>query len=334
MKQAAMATFSLIPSPFQPVPGIKPQGGPSNLPAPFKRDEWKIVGDSAEMKRLRLQIRRIGPHFRAVLISGERGAGKELVAHAMHQESVKDDGPFVAAASGNRIAYLMKVAQCGTLFFKGIDDMPLETQDELLAVLRKNEWAQDGLAAPQKLGTRIIASTKQDLRGLAASGLFRQELWQRIAMVQIALPPLRKRMEDVPLLAAHLLGQFAQKQRENLTITKEAMDLLKSHCWPGNVEELEHVLGDAALQSQDGVLHAWHINISATPSKAPQDMAFVESWTEATRLQDVVNRHVLRVLNHCAGNKLRAAELLGISRSTLYRMLDTCAPGLCISERD
>lgn len=334
MKVAAMATFSPIPSSFQAVAEIKPQIGFVPFSDALRINEWKIVGDSTAMKRLRLQIRRIGPHFRTVLISGERGTGKELAARTLHQESRKDNGAFIAAAFGNRIAYLMKLARGGTLFFDGIDYMPLETQDELLEVLRRHEWAQDGLAAPQKLSARIIASTKQDLRGLVASGQFRQELYQRIAMVQIGILPLRKRMEDVPLLVMYFLDRFVKKYQKKMTIAKGAMELLQSHGWPGNARELEDVLEKTATQCPSGVIQACDLTFSTEPLEFEQTMAFAEDKIETTRLQDVMDQHVLRVLKNCAGNKLRAAELLGISRSTLYRMLDTTATDLSVQGRD
>lgn len=320
-----MATFSHIPSPFRPSLRIEPQGSAPVFPVPVEANDWSFVGDSAAMKRLRLQIRRIGPHFRIVLIHGEPGTGKARVAHALHQQCAGTDGPFIAAASGNRIDYLMKIARCGTLFFNGIDNMPLETQQELLEMLRRNEWTQNGLAAPQKLSTRIIASTKQDLRGLVASGRFRQELYQRIAMVQIGMPPLRERIEDVSELAMHFIDRFARRyQGKKLTITKDAMELLKSRSWPGNVEELASVLEGAVLQTQNDVIRALDLTVAATPFESSNA---AESTAEAIRLQEVVDRHVLRVLKDCAGNKLKAAELLGISRSTLYRMLDS-TPGM------
>lgn len=316
-----MATFSHISSSLQAVAGIEPQGDPLTFPYLLKRADGEIVGDSAAMKRLRLQVRRIGPHFRAVLIHGERGAGKERVARALHQESVRTDEPFVVAAAGNRISYLMKMARGGTLFFKGIDEMPLETQDELLESLRRHEWSQEGLAAPQRLGTRMIASTRQDLRGLVASGRFRQELYQRIAMVQIGVPCLCERMEDLPALTMHFLAGFERQYRQTITIGKSAMELLQSHDWPGNVQELKSVLQDAVVKNRGGAIESWEIVFSPSTEKSGGQTAG-EDQTKAARLQDVVDRHVLRVLNDCAGNKLRAAELLGISRSTLYRMLD------------
>lgn len=317
-----MATFSYIPSSFQPIPGPEPQSGSSRLPASPERIETEMIGDSPAMKRLRLQIRRIGPHFRTVLISGETGTG---VARALHRASLGADGPFVSAAPSNRIDYLMKMAQHGTLFFDDISKMSPETQGELVEVLRRHEWAQEGLAAPQKINTRIIASTNQDLRALAASGRFRRELYQKIAMVQIALPPLRERIEDLSVLATHILGQFAQRGRRNFTITQDAMELLKSHDWPGNIQELESVLEAAALRSESGVIKSGQLPMAATSPGIDRHIRSGESTVETVRLQDVVDRHVLQVLKNCAGNKLRTAELLGISRSTLYRMLDACA---------
>ncbi|WP_348270119.1 sigma 54-interacting transcriptional regulator [Edaphobacter paludis] len=321
-----MATFSHIPSSFQRLAETRSQDARLAFSDPLQSSDWKMVGESAAIKRLRLQIRRIGPHFRAVLIQGERGTGKELVARAMHQQSMGPRGSFVVAGCGSRISSLMKIGCGGTLFFNGIDEMPLETQDELLEVLRRHEWSQDGLAAPQKLSPRIIASSSQDLRGLVASGRFRQELYQRIAMVQIALTPLRERMEDVPVLASHFLDRLTKKYRKETIIGDDAMALLKSHRWPGNVRELENALNSAVLECESGVIQPWQLSISEMRFDIDETAASKELAPEATRLQHVVDRHVLRVLKDCGGNKLRAAELLGISRSTLYRMLETVLP--------
>jgi len=334
MNEAAMATFSHIPSSLQPLAGTSSQNGFFTLSDARKSGDWKMVGDSAAMKRLRLQIRRIGPHFRAVLIQGERGTGKELVARAMHQAGVRGDEPFVVAACGNRISYLMKVARGGTLFFSDIDEMPLETQDELVEVLRRDEWAQDGLAAPQRLSTRLIASTKQDLKGLVASGQLRQELHHRIAMVQITVPSLRERIEDVPALAVYLLDRFRKRCQKKIVLADDAMELLRSHRWPGNVRELESVLESAVLRCERGTIQAGMLDLSAATSNTQEATALIDCGPEMTRLQHVVDRHVLRVLRDCAGNKLRTAELLGISRSTLYRMLESCGSGLYAQSGD
>ncbi|GGA57271.1 hypothetical protein GCM10011507_05740 [Edaphobacter acidisoli] len=292
-----------------------------------------MVGSGAAMQRLRLQVRRIGPYFRTVLIGGEPGCGKELAARALHCASPGAAGPFVVchsatlgdqaiegAEAGYRIAELMKMAARGTLFFDGIDEMPLEAQGRLLRVLRRHEWAQDGLAAPAKLDLRMAASASQDLRVLVSAGRFRQELYHRMATLTIALPPLRERAEDIPELASHFLARFARMYSKGVErISTEAMKMLESHFWPGNVREMESVMRNAVLLSEGPVLEA-----QALPEFAE---ASIESLTAARlggseRLDDVVEQHVLHVLKSCAGNKLRAAEVLGISRSTLYRMLE------------
>jgi Response regulator containing CheY-like receiver, AAA-type ATPase, and DNA-binding domains len=248
-----------------------------------------------------------------------------MVARALHQESVRSEGAFVVAAFGNRISYLMKMTRGGTLFFDGIGEASLEIQDELLVALRRQEWSQEGLAAPQRLSTQIVASTEQDLRGLVASGRFRQELYQRIAMVQIGVPPLRERMDDLPALAMHFVAGLEKRYRRTITIGKDAMELLKSHGWPGNVQELEDVLAKAVLQNKRGEIQAQHLTLFAASPEIDPSEASASGAGGTARLQEVVDRHVLRVLHDCAGNKLKAAELLGISRSTLYRMLDSCS---------
>lgn len=318
MKEAAMSTFSYLPSSFRPIPVPKLH---ESAPAPHQSDAASIVGDSAAIKRLRLQVRRIGPHFRTVLITGEPGTGKQTVARALHHANRTTTGPFIASASGNRIGYLMKLAQQGTLFFDRIHEMPLDTQDELLELLRRNEWSQNGLAAPQRMHPRIIASTDQDLRAHAAAGQFRNELYQRLAMVQISLSPLRERLEDIPALAAHLLAKSPLPYRQHIIVASDAMDWLKSYAWPENVRELENILQNAALQTDGNVIRREQLH-ALTQALDTQQKATNQGTNEPERLQDVIEHHVLHVLKNCAGNKLRAAEVLGISRSTLYRMLD------------
>jgi DNA-binding NtrC family response regulator len=295
------------------------------------------------MQRLRLQVQRIGPHFRTVLVSGEAGTGKELAARALHGMSQGADGPFVVchaaaledalaswtddegdtAMSGDALDCLVKMSQHGTLFLDGIGEMPLEAQLRLLRILRRHELSQSHLE-PQRPEMRMIAATSENLRILASAGRFRQELYQRLAMVEIILPPLRTRMEDLPELAKYFLDRFALLSgRTAPRVSCEAMERMLGYRWRGNVRELESVLRNSLLQVEDSVLQPHHL-----PPLA--DVSLSASTTsgagESTRLQDVVDQHVLRVLKDCRGNKLRAAEALGISRSTLYRMLDAVAP--------
>jgi len=312
---------------------------------PVELDDFGMVGSGVAMQRLRLQVRHIGPHFRSVLVSGEPGTGKELVAKALHGMSRGAAGPFVicdaatldysigeddevgaeSQTSSDRIGWLMHAARQGTLFLDEIGEMSLEAQARLLRLLRRYEWAQEGSAVSQGIGTRIIASTNQDLRILASSGRFRVELYQKIGMVGIALPPLRERMEDVGELAMHFLARFAQAYGKRVSaVSDTAMERLKGHSWPGNVREMENLVQCGVLQSEGKVLEAHNL-----PSfeEIVVDVGSTVGADGVARLQDVVERHVLHVLKRCDGNKLRAAEMLGISRSTLYRMLDGCSTG-------
>lgn len=282
-----------------------------------------LVGQSAFMQRLHLQIERMGPHFRTVLVRGESGTGKELVARALHARSERATSPFTICRSAGlrgverqkgHHELLVQAAQEGTLFLDDVEEMPLRAQKNLLTVLH------------QKTGLRVIAATSQDLRVMAAAGLFRQDLYQRLATVEIALEPLRNRTDDIPELARHFLNSFClryQKQIEG--IAAEAMEMLLHHSWQGNVRELENILHNGVLHCTGTLLEPQDLS-SLLHSEEPHGM----SQSGATgndeaqlRLQEVIDRHVMRVLRECSGNKVRAAERLGISRSTLYRMLET-----------
>jgi DNA-binding NtrC family response regulator len=215
---------------------------------------------------------------------------------------------------------LMKGSVRGTLFLDGISEMSLEVQGRLLRVLTQYESAQSRVDASQRIDLRIIASTSEDLRILVSTGRFRHELYQRLATVDIALPPLRERMEDFPELARYFLDRFAQLYGRGVReIADEAMERMQKHPWPGNVCELERVLQNGVLRSEGEVLEPHDLPPFA---EAGQPDKSTTPMSKNVRLKDVVEQHVLRVLKDCGGNKLRASEMLGISRSTLYRMLD------------
>lgn len=281
-----------------------------------------LVGEGAAMQRLRLQIERLGPHFRTVLVRGEVGTGKELVARALHAKSGVASGPFVVChavrleETGERergddlISSWLEKAHQGTLFLDGVEEIAPTAQRRLLRMLDR------------KRSFRLIAATNQDLRVMAAAGLFRQDVYHRLAMVEITLEPLRRRKEDIPALVTHFLESFAAQYRKPVDeVSHDAMQRLLNYDWPGNVRELENVLHNGVLQCEDTVLRLADLpsllestGVPLTSTAQPDEVSM--------RLQEVIERHVQRVLRECAGNKVRAAERLGISRSTLYRMLE------------
>jgi DNA-binding NtrC family response regulator len=322
-----MSTSTFLPISLQSFPPDAACGASLPSAASSALAEQTLIGSSAATTRLRLQVRRIGPHFRSVLIQGASGTGKQTVAYALHRTSPVSDGPFLTSASGARVGYLVKLAQRGTLYLDRIDRMTLAAQDEMLDALERSEWAGNGLASPSHTCPRLIASATQDLSALASAGRFRQQLFHRLSTVQIALPSLTDRIEDIPLLAAHFLSHTAQGRHKEIALSEDAMTWLRAHSWPGNLRELKSLLENAALHAESGSIRAKQLTAVAEASAAAQTDAHAAAQPafEPARLQDVIEKHVLHVLKSCAGNKLRAAELLGISRSTLYRMLDTCS---------
>ncbi|MBB5339144.1 sigma 54-interacting transcriptional regulator [Tunturiibacter gelidoferens] len=304
----------------------------------------EIVGSSAEIRRLRLQVRRIGPHFRTVLVHGETGTGKEQVARALHGMSHAADGPFVVchgaaleeAVAGrlqendcgvdhsDAIGCLTRMAHRGTLFLDGIHEMPLQTQLRLLRLLRRFDSTQkqrETCRHDLRSDLRMIAATSENLKILASAGRFQQELYQRFAMVEITLPPLRARRDDIPDLTKYFMSQLAPLYKRKMpAVSAQAMERMQRYNWPGNVRELKGIVQSSLSRVEGDVLDSHHL-----PALAEETTFIREGMTESLRLQDVVEHHVLRVLKGCGGNKVRAAEMLGISRSTLYRMLDASA---------
>jgi DNA-binding NtrC family response regulator len=306
---------------------------PPGRSEPLPCDESGIVGSSGAMKRLRQQVRRIGPHFRAVLVSGEAGTGKELVARALHRMSPASNAPFVicraaaiedalvkhkgSSGTGDDVEGLMRSSARGTLFLDGISDLTLEAQGWLLRALTQYELTR-------KTDLRVIASTAGDLKISLSTGRFSHELYRLLATVDITLLPLRERMEDLPELAGHFLDRIAQFYgRAVCEIADEAMERMQRYSWPGNVGELETVLRNSVLRCDEEVLQPHQLPSFAAANHPAEPIA---GTSRSVRLHDVIEQHVLRVLKDCGGNKLRASEMLGISRSTLYRMLDAGAP--------
>ncbi len=290
--------------------------GPVPPASPEAIDSLYLVGGSAPMRRLRSQLERIAPYLRTALITGEAGTGKWLLARALHARGASADGPFLHVESARLAEQLavsdhgtdiLEEAQGGTLYLARIDAVPMQHQPLLLHLLHQQE------VRAHRGSLRIVASSSRDLRMLTTTGLFRDDLHRRLSAVEMALTPLRKRQEDLPVLAEIVLEHSGGHG-----LSAEAAARLAQHGWPENLRELRSIMERAVALAGDEVVDARHLMLPEQTEAA---------HSQPDRLQEVIQRHVLDVLTRCSGNKLRASEMLGISRSTLYRMLDACATG-------
>ncbi len=299
-----------------------------------------IVGRSPLMLDVFSRIGRVSPHFRTVLVTGSTGTGKELVARALHQRSPASSGPLVVCncsavvetlfeselfghvkgaftgATQDKMG-LFEAAHTGSLFLDEIGDMPLATQAKLLRVLQNQEVQRVGSLGTRKVDVRVIAATNRNLSSMVAAKEFREDLYYRLAMVEIKVPSLADRKEDLPLLVRHFVDRFAAEYKKPIRgLTRRAQTLLSRYSWPGNVRELENVIGNACMMVQGEVL-----DVQALPEQFRQQAVALEDDGALLPLEEVERRHVRQVLAHLGGNKVRAAEVLGISRATLYRIL-------------
>ena len=276
-----------------------------------------------------------------MLLTGESGTGKELVARMIHARSDRSDKPFVAINCAALPETLLESelfgiergvatgvearlgrfesAQGGTIFLDEIGDMPLSLQAKLLRVLQEREIERVGGRRRIPIDVRVLAATNALLTEKIAAGEFREDLYYRLRVVEIVLPPLRERREDIPKLARHFLERFAAREgREVLTLDREAFAALLSHDYAGNIRELENLLEGAASLSRGGTIRLE--DLQWLPARAPGRVeAEPVAENEVPNLRALQERHIRRVLKLAGGNKSRAARLLGISRRTLYR---------------
>jgi len=300
--------------------------------------ERLIVGESRAIEAVRQQIAKSAPTVSHVLVTGETGTGKELVARAIHAGSTRRRERLVAINCGAipeslceaqlfghvRGAFtgavqaspgVFALANHGTLFLDEIGDLPRELQVKLLRVLDEQEVWPVGGRAPLRVDTRVIASTNRDLREETAAGRFREDLYYRLNVVQIVLPPLRVRREDIPLLVEHFIGRFTTKLGKRcLGIAPDALRALMDHEWRGNVRELEHVI-ESAMIAGDGATVALG-DLPPDLRTAPVEV----SLKEATRRFE--RQHILDVLVQTQFDKREAARRMGVSLASLYRKLN------------
>jgi transcriptional regulator with PAS, ATPase and Fis domain len=310
-----------------------------------------LVGTSPAMQSLRELIRAVSgieptdnSPAAPILVLGETGTGKELVARACHQTGSRAKAPFIEINCAALPAHLIEgelfgfekgaftdaharkiglieAADGGTLFLDEIGELELTLQAKLLRVLENLRVRRIGALSDRQVNVRIVAATNRDLDEQVREGRFRADLMYRLKVFQIHIPPLRARQEDIPVLAHHFLTHLASRYgRDKLDIDSSALVALAAHDWPGNVRELRNVLERAVLLQRTGSLSPRDL-ILAVPSRVAFDAVALPASGEPRSLDSVEREHVQRALAQCAGNVSKAAKLLGISRDTLrYRM--------------
>jgi transcriptional regulator with PAS, ATPase and Fis domain len=299
-----------------------------------------FIGDSPVARRILDLVGRVATSKISVLLTGESGTGKELVARMIHARSDRADKPFVPINCAALPEPLLEselfgiergvatgveprlgrfeVANGGTLFLDEIGDMPGALQAKLLRVLQEREIERVGGRRRIPIDVRVLAATHARLTERIARGEFREDLYYRLRVVEIPLPPLRERREDIPKLVRHFLERFAARDgREVPHLDRDAFASLLAHDYPGNIRELENVLEGAAALSQGGVIH--REDLQWLPRGARTGEVAFDGETAPANLRDLEELHVQKVLKLAGGNKSRAARLLGISRRTLYR---------------
>ena len=376
IRSTELGAYDYLPKPFdlnvllQTVARALDQ---SSKPGPLRNTEptehLPIIGRSSAMQEIYRVIARLTLTELTVTIIGESGTGKELVARALHDFGKRRRGPFVAVnmaaiprelieselfghekgsftGASSRMAGRFEQAEGGTLFLDEIGDMPLEAQTRLLRVLQQGEYTSVGGSAPIKANVRIIAATHRDLRQLIAQGQFREDLFFRLNVVPLRLPPLRDRPEDIPDLVRHFLDQAQKEGLPHKEISAEALELLKSFRWPGNVRELQNLVKRLMAIEIDDVIGASSVANELAAGQGPSIRMMNENSNGADSISEFMERHLadymstygdqlppeglydrilhevepplLRaVLTATRGNQLKAADVLGINRNTL-----------------
>lgn len=299
----------------------------------------ELIAESAAMKPVLKLMERIGPSDANALVTGDHGTGKEVVARWLHAASPRASRPMVTVNLGglsdgvfesemfghtkgsftdaktDRIGRF-ELADGGTLFLDEIANLSLAQQAKLLRVLQSGEFERVGSSKTRRVDVRIISATNADLRTEVATGRFREDLLFRLNTVELRLPPLRDRREDIPLLGAYFLTQYATRYGKRVTgFHPDAMRILLNYAWPGNVRELAHSIERATLLAEGDTIRSTELSLGGTSGTAPLRL-------EDLSLEDLERLFVTKALERYEGNVSRAAEALGLSRSALYRRLE------------
>lgn len=302
-----------------------------------------VIGRTPQMFQVYKTIARVADTKSTILLYGERGTGKELVARSIHYNSQRSDRPFVTVDCASLVETLMESelfghvrgaftgalqakrglfeeAAGGTLFLDEVGNLSLSTQAKLLRFLQEFEIKRVGGTENIKVDVRVIAATNQFLEPLIKSGNFREDLFDRLNVVPISLPPLREKKEDIPLLIIHFLQKSSEENRKQIShISPEALDILTQYSWPGNVRELRHTIERAVVLSTQPIILPEDLPKKMLEEVKGKEIQFPE---ELLPLREVERRYVLKVLRETKGNKKKASEILEIDRTTLYRILE------------
>jgi DNA-binding NtrC family response regulator len=317
------------------------------------REEWsrrygfpRIIGESEAIKRAVSETQRVAPTEATVLLLGESGTGKELFARAVHHLSERRDQPFVAvncaaipetlienelfghergAFTGAAARHLGKfeLATGGTVFLDEIGELPLAVQGKLLRVIEEKSVDRIGGRAPVPVDVRIVAATNRDLRGASERGEFRRDLFFRLAVFPIEIPPLRQRGDDVVLLARHFAAELGKELRKREAVLDDAcLAALRQHEWPGNVRELQNAIERACILSDSNTLEPRDLGLIPETRSAPSSVSDLDTSGTLSEVAEravrfVERTKIIEALEACNGNKSRAAEVLGVSYKTL-----------------
>ncbi len=301
-------------------------------------DRSKIIGRDPALLSVLDTIERVAPTNAPVLILGENGTGKELIAEALHINSLRRNGPMVKVNLGGLSQSLFEsemfgyrkgaftgavtdregrfaTAEGGTIFLDEIGDLDINSQVKLLRVLQEHTYEPLGDTRPRRADVRVVCATNADLNTMLREGTFREDLFYRINLITVTLPPLSERRDDIPLLVEHLLRKAAKaSNREVPEVTEAAMDLLKQQPWPGNIRQLANVVERTLLVTAENRLDARHFQAQGLqPGEEPAD--------SPGRLKSAEKTAIENALTESGGNLTRAAALLGITRQTLYRRM-------------
>jgi len=381
VKATQRGAFEYLPKPFDlkellavVARALATPPPPSPPPPPRDAEErLPLIGRSMAMQDIYRIIARLTTADLTVMVNGESGTGKELVARALHDYGRRRAGPFVAinmaaiprelieselfghergafTGATNRNQGRFEQASGGTLFLDEIGDMPPEAQTRLLRVLQEGEFTTVGGRQPVKANVRIIAATHRDLRQSIRAGTFREDLFYRLNVVPIRLPPLRERAEDIPILARHFLDKVLQSGLPAKTLSDEAMERLQAHRWPGNVRELENLMRRLAALYPQETISADVINTELSENEVPGEGPAMHSSIEQEPLVQAVERHIRQflaasrdgmpmrdiydrviaeverpliqmTLASTKGNQIKAAAMLGLNRNTLRKKI-------------